>query len=251
MAKSKDNDVSATIFAKGAFNNATLNVVQEDVPPEVIDHGDGTSTYALNVWPTLDEMEQYGTLSVSLLTPGMAEMVGRIIVQAALVEQEVKSLVARLGQFNGTTLDWGLLSKYGQIITRLQEEAAVMAPSAPVGVSMLTDTADKLRLLHRRRGNLAHGNIAVLLKGSEIQLIATGRDSEDAFTERSLRDLALELCRASFELDTALDPDHHIFQRAPRERRFLRGFQASSPRPDPNHTKRRRRPRSSPKSAQP
>jgi hypothetical protein len=83
--------------------------------------------------------------------------------------------------------------------------------------------------MHRSRGNIAHGNIQIAMGEGQFALVATGKYGDEWFTEEELRDLALRMCKASYELANALQPDYWGNQRSSREKRFLRDFQANNP----------------------
>ena len=198
-------------------------------PSDVQKNSDGSIDYSFSAWPSVEETERFGRLSASPITYEMSHYIGRIIVQTGVVESRVKALIRQLCQHNGTTLDWQHLSKYKQLVTRLKAEAGLIASLAPIGSRLIQDSAEATRFLHRSRGNLAHGEIQAAFGNGHICIVAKGKNGEEWFTEEDLQTLALQLCRESYALKAALDPEDHTALRSLTEKRFLRGFQASNP----------------------
>jgi hypothetical protein len=242
---SKFDDHTSRFKVFGDVENFSANVVTGIKAPSVTPNEDGTTTFSYTAWPSIDEARAYGDIAATPITFDMAHLVGRVIVQSASVESRVKSLLRQLCQHNQTTLDWQMLSKYGKIVTRLQEEVALIRKEAPFGTKMLTHAAEQTRAMHRSRGNLAHGNIQVAMGNGQFVLVAIGKNGDEWFTEEELRDLALRMCKVSYELANALQPEYYGSRRASREKRFLQDFQASNPLTTPTLPKPPHRLRSS------
>jgi hypothetical protein len=242
-SKSGDHTARFTVF--GDVQNFDAKVVTGIQAPSIVTNDDGTTTFNYTAWPSIDEARPYGDIAVTPITFDMAHLVGRIIIQSAAVEAKVKSLLKQLCQHNQTTLDWQVISKYGKIVTRLQEEIARIRKQAPFGAQMLSEAAERTRAMHLSRGNLAHGDIQVAMGQGQFVLVAVGKNGDEWFTEEELRDLALRYCKVSYELSNGLQPDYYGSRRASREKRFLRDFQANNPLTTPKPPKPPRRLRSS------
>jgi hypothetical protein len=223
--------VIATVSSNGS--NVEIRPVAGVQPTCVEVREDGAASYSFNTWPSMEDVQEYGHMIAAPLPVEMATLIGRIIVQSAMVEQRVRAILRQLCSHNGSELDWQSLGKYGAIITRLQKEAGAIAKAAPTGSIRLKDAAEKCRKLHRSRSNLAHGEISLLAGEGALHVIATGKHEQEWFSEPVLRDLALTLCRVSYELKAALDPDDQDVKRIPRETQFLRDLHAKSPLPEP------------------
>lgn len=201
--------------------------------------------WGFNLWPSIEEAAPYGDINVVPVPYEMSHLIGRVIIQNSAVETRVKSLLSQLCTFNGTTLDWQKISKFGTMLTRLQTDLTLIESKAPIGAKLLHAAAERTRPLHRSRGNLTHGELTFVASERGMEIVAVSKHGEERFTEAALRDLALRLCRVWFELKAALDPESHNALRALPEKQFLQGFQASSPLPPPKQPKPPHPPRSS------
>lgn len=215
----------------------TLSAGKASKSDQIIVNDDGTVDFSFTAWPGPDEAIEYGSLAAMPIPADVALYVGRVVLHCALLEAGIKSTLEKLCKINKTTLDWQILSKFRLLITRVIAEADLLAGSAPIASSLIKEAAERSRSLHRSRGNVAHGTIELQIGGGEFWLIATGKFGPEKFTAASLRDLALRMSRALFELTTSLDPNDHTDLRSSPEIQFLRDFQASNHRSDPNHAK--------------
>jgi hypothetical protein len=218
------------------------NERRQMVGESIIRHRDGTATYGFDVWPGFADVLEYGNLEFVPLPEGIALFLGRIIVHSALVETRLKSLVRGLTQANGTTLDYKVLSKYGQWVTRLQDEARLLETTLPASAELLGKVAESTREMHRARGNLAHGEIKLELNNAEFRLVAISKHGTSKFTQAELRDLALRMSRALCGLAAALDPDVRNVPRSTQETQTLRDFLANNRQLDPGHSMKQPRP---------
>ncbi|MFA6123953.1 MAG: hypothetical protein WCS75_12270 [Sphingomonas sp.] len=215
----------------------TLTIGKPPKPDKVTVNEDGTVDFSFTAWPGPDEAIEYGSLAAMPIPADVALYVGRVVLHCALLENGIKATLEKLCNINKTTLDWRKLSKFRFLITRVIAEADILAGDAPIASSLIKEAAESSRGLHRSRGNVAHGTIELQIGGGEFWLIATGKFGPEKFTATTLRDLALRMSRALFELTTALDPDDHADLRSSHEIQFLRDSQVSNHPTDPSRAK--------------
>lgn len=210
----------------------------------IIKNPDGSATFKVTVWPGLAEAAEMESGLASVPLPeGIALYIGRVIVHCAALEDQVRKLISALSEANSTTLDWQLLSKFRQVLTRLTDEAELLT-DLPASINSIAKTVADIRPIHRQRGSIAHGHIYLEVTNHEFHLVADGKHGTTKFTESELRLLALKFCKASFELKAAFDPEAQSVPRSPRETQTLRDFLASNPQIAPTPPTQRPQPRS-------